>query len=81
MIGPCRDCIFWHHSGEVHDNWGHCYKAQEMTDDGYEENTPDDEKSRMVAIGCEEEEGVFATFVTFECNEFRTKKINRGKRR
>jgi hypothetical protein len=45
-----------------------------MTDPEYSrDEPPDEEKARMVALGGSKTPGMFATFATFECNEFQRK--------
>lgn len=76
MTGPCIRCRFWHHRDKIHKGWGHCFKAQEMTDEEYSRSrkSPDTNVAKMVAIGDDHTNaGIFATFKVFECNEFKPK--------
>lgn len=75
MIGPCGSCKYWKFANTIHEGWGHCYRAQEMTETEYNtELDPDDEAPRMVAIGGKKESGIFATEISFECNEYQRKR-------
>lgn len=75
MVGPCLTCKFWKFANTIHEGWGHCYRAQEMTEDEYNNKSdPDEGESNMVAIGGKKESGIFATREEFECNEYQKKR-------
>ena len=74
MIGPCSQCKYWKFSNQVHPGWGHCYAAQEQTENQYYKAAPAPEQPRFVAIGSNKTTGILATNAQFRCNEFQPKR-------
>lgn len=73
MIGPCQNCRFWKYKNTVHQDWGHCKRTQEMSENDYANFELSEDKPRFVAIGSLKQSGMLATQATFKCNEFQEK--------
>lgn len=73
MIGPCSTCRFWKFANTVHPGWGHCYRAQEMTENQYYDRKPASDRPKFAALGSPKVTGILATNEDFKCNEYQPK--------